>query len=281
MSETCRPTSRALLPVMVWIHGGANTRGSGGRFLYGTQYFADYGDILLVTINYRLGAFGFLSLETAKAAGNLALKDQSLALTWIQRNIAAFGGNPDDVTLFGESAGSFAVMHQLVSPWSAGLFHRAVAQSGAPFSTYFGVHPPQRSRRIAEALAVRLGCDVSSDDRLLDCLKAQSVDDILAQSSGFCADKGLRSVCTSSPWLPLVDAFAARPFLPERPEALVAQGRHSRVPVLIGVNSEEGIFSAAKYIIKPDLFSEINADWDEYGPLYIFDSDEPTVQVGI
>jgi carboxylesterase type B len=164
---------RAPLPVMVWIHGGANIRGSGGQFFYGPQYLADHGDILIVTLNYRLGAFGFLSLETAKAAGNLALKDQSLALRWIQRNIAAFGGDPDDVTLFGESAGSFAVMHQLVSPWSAGLFHRAVAQSGAPFSTYFSVQPAQRPRRVAEALAVRLGCDVSSDDRLLDCLKAR------------------------------------------------------------------------------------------------------------
>ncbi len=106
----------------------------------------------------------------------------------------------------------------------------------------------------------------------------------MAQSSGFCTDKNRRGgagVCATAPWLPLVDAsFAARPFLPERPEVLVAQGRHSRVPVLLGVNSEEGIYSAAKYIMKPELFAEINAEWDEYGPLYIFDTDQPTPQVG-
>ncbi len=115
-------------------------------------------------------------------------------------------------------------------------------------------------------------------------LKAQSVEDIVAQSSGFCTDKSQRGgsgVCATAPWLPLVDAaFAARPFLPERPEVLVAQGRHSRVPVLLGVNSEEGIYSAAKYIMKPELFAEINAEWDAYGPLYIFDTDQPTPQVG-
>ena len=271
---------------MVWIHGGANTRGSGGQNLYGPQYFADYGDIVLVTINYRLGAFGFLSLETTKAAGNLALKDQHLALQWVQRHIAAFGGNPADVTLFGESAGSFAVMHQIVSPWSAGLFSRAIAQSGAPFSTFFGVHPPQRPRRVAEALATRLGCDISADDRLLACLTAAPVQDLLlAQSSALCAAKETQqrrdaaTICVSAPWLPVVDFYAARPFLPERPEVLVSQGRHNAVPVLLGVNSEEGIYSAAKYILQPQRFEELNAEWDTYGPLYIFNTDEPTRQV--
>ena len=261
---------------MVWIHGGANIRGSGGQFWYGPQYLADYGDIVIVTINYRLGAFGFLSLETDQAAGNMALKDQNLALTWVQRHIADFGGNPEDVTLFGESAGSFSVFHQLISPWSAGLVHRAIAQSGAPFGTYLTVQPPKKSRRVAEALATRLGCSVSNDEALLTCLKAKSVEDILTHSSSFCVSA---EMCITAPWTPLVDFFMARPFLPDRPATLVAQGRHNRVPVLLGVNSEEGIYLAAKYIFQPALFSEINEEWATYGPRYIFDTDQPTVQV--
>ncbi len=186
------------------------------------------------------------------------------------------------MTLFGESAGSFSVMHQLVSPWSAGLFHRAIAQSGAPFATYFGVQPPNRARRVAEALASSLGCDVTTGDNgLLKCLKAQSMEDIQAHSSALCAAKqgAGAGICVTAPWTPVVDFFAEAPFLPDRPVNLVAAGRYSRVPVLLGVTSEEGIYSAGKYILQPDLFSQLNAEWDKYGPLFVFDTDEPTPKV--
>ena len=119
------------LPVMVWVHGGASRRGSGGISLYGPEYLLD-SEIVLVTINYRLIPFGFISMESTTMPGNQGHKDQVMALKWIQANIGNFGGNPGEVTIFGESAGSVLVLTHLVSPLSAGLFLRVIAQSGSP-----------------------------------------------------------------------------------------------------------------------------------------------------
>ena len=119
------------LPVMVWVHGGASRRGSGGTSLYGPEYLLDSG-IVLVTINYRLIPFGFISMESGTMPGNQGHKDQVMALKWVQANIGKFGGNPAEVTIFGESAGSVLVLTHLVSPLSAGLFSRVIAQSGSP-----------------------------------------------------------------------------------------------------------------------------------------------------
>src|SRR2546425_2111584 len=121
------PSTRGL-PVMVWIHGGSFVRGSGSLPIYDGSAFARDG-IVCVTINYRLGADGFLFLGDGIA--NRGLLDQLAALTWVQENIEAFGGNPQRVTIFGESAGAFSVATLLSMPRAQGLFHRAIAQSGA------------------------------------------------------------------------------------------------------------------------------------------------------
>ena len=122
---------------MVWIHGGAFNIGSGSQPEYDGRNLAGKG-VVVVTINYRLGPLGFLvhpllSKESAQGtSGNYGLLDQIAALKWVQRNIAAFGGNPDRVTIFGESAGSKSVTLLMISPLSAGLFQRAIAESGGP-----------------------------------------------------------------------------------------------------------------------------------------------------
>ena len=117
---------------MVWIHGGVLTTGSGNPQEYGPQYFMDDGSVVLVTINYRLNVFGFFSLGNDEVPGNQGLRDQQLALSWVQDNIAAFGGNPDLVTIFGQSAGSYSVYQQVLSPQAKGLFKRAIGQSIGP-----------------------------------------------------------------------------------------------------------------------------------------------------
>ena len=123
-------------PVMVWIHGGALTRGSGARATYDGSNLAQKG-IVLVTINYRLGVFGYfahpelISESPNDAAGNYGLLDQVRALEWVQDNIAAFGGDPDNVTIFGESAGSWSVNLLSASPLAKGLFHKAIGERGA------------------------------------------------------------------------------------------------------------------------------------------------------
>ena len=121
--------------VMVWIHGGAFILGDGGTDAYGPEFLLDK-DIVLVTINYRLSALGFMSMGDDVMPGNLGLWDQRLALQWVQDNIGSFGGDKNKVTIFGESAGGMSVMFHYFSSQSKGLFHKAISQSGTPISPF-------------------------------------------------------------------------------------------------------------------------------------------------
>ena len=123
------------LPVMVWIHGGGFFAGSSSPSFYGPDYFMDY-NVILVAINYRLGPLGFLTLENDEMPGNLGMHDQILALQWVQENIGRFNGDPENVTIIGESAGAMAVMFLVMSHLSEGLFARAIIQSGPIVSSY-------------------------------------------------------------------------------------------------------------------------------------------------
>ncbi len=129
-------TDHTKRPVYVWIHGGAYQHGQGATPWYDGSSFAIRGDIVVVTINYRLGAFGFCHLsphlgEQFESAGINGFLDQLAAINWVRENIAAFGGDPDQITIGGESAGAFSVCNLLASPEAQGLFHKAIAQSGA------------------------------------------------------------------------------------------------------------------------------------------------------
>ena len=277
MSEDClylniyTPEQGDKLSVMVWIHGGALQSGSGNNLMYGPQFILEK-DVILVTINYRLGAFGFLSLETNAVPGNFGFKDQILALKWVKENIESFGGNSEDITIFGESAGSFSVMYQVVSPLATGLFNKAIAESGAPFNFYIAGSRPNKPHQTAVALGHSLGCSSQTDDILLACLGIKSVEDIL-NAIYLCVDD---NICTFNPWDAIIDDFADNPFLPDSPENLVKKGEYSKVPMLVGVVGEEGIYSAARYITNETSFDIINNYWDYYGPIYIFDTSYPT-----
>ena len=131
-------------PVMVWIHGGGFTTGSGSSLMYNGRTLSSRGDTVIVTINYRLNVLGFLNLNEVTrgkipATGNEGLLDQAFALEWVRNNIANFGGDPDNVTIFGESAGGFSVGSQLALPKAKGLFHKAILQSGAAHSAYTNI----------------------------------------------------------------------------------------------------------------------------------------------
>ena len=159
------------LPVIVWIHGGGFTQGSGDPSMYGPDRFMDY-DVIVVNINYRLGPFGFLSSGTDKIPGNQGIWDQIQALKWVQKNIAVFGGDPNQVTIMGESAGSMSVMSLYVSKESKGLFQKAIAQSGTTngaFTTSY-LHP----KCALEKMAKNTNC--GTDD--LECLQNASTEDI-------------------------------------------------------------------------------------------------------
>jgi para-nitrobenzyl esterase len=204
-------------PVMVWIHGGAWTRGSGSTPTYDGAALAKKG-VVVVTTNYRLGPFGFLAHPelTAEspqhASGNYAILDHVAALTWVQKNIAAFGGDPGRVTIFGESAGSWSVNVVQATPLAKGLFHRAIGESGAQFARTASLADAERG---GVAFANAAGADS------LKALRDVPAEKLLA----------IQSFRTGVN----VDGFA----LPDTVRNIFAQKKQSDVPVLIGSNANE------------------------------------------
>jgi para-nitrobenzyl esterase len=216
-------------PVLVWIHGGGFTSGSGSVFLYRGGSLARNGDAVVVTINYRLGALGFLGHRSFRQndgfVGNWGLQDQVAALRWVRRNIAAFGGDPDNVTIFGESAGGFSVSALLGVPDARGLFRRAVVQSGG-----VQVHSVDEAERAAERLVQLLG--VAGCDR--ESLQDVPATELVAATEELGRrrpDPGMIPL----PFLPVVDGA----FLPDDPLAAVANGSSRGVDLLIGTNRDE------------------------------------------
>ena len=182
-----RPEDR--LPVMVWIHGGGYRLGSASEIQYGGASLAKKG-VVVVTVNYRVGVFGFLSHPQLAAespqgsTGHYGILDNIASLEWVQRNIAAFGGDPSRVTIFGESAGGNSVVALMQSPPAEGLFHQAIAQSPAMVSSmtvFGGPRDPEAVRRDMEdtgqVLATILGCHEATD--VLACMRAKTFEEIL------------------------------------------------------------------------------------------------------
>ncbi|KAI5645327.1 carboxylesterase family domain-containing protein [Phthorimaea operculella] len=160
---------RSQMPVMVFIHGGSYMFGSGDTDgAFGPEFLLQH-DVVIVTLNYRLEVLGFLSLDTPEVPGNAGMKDQVAALRWVKENIVKFGGNPNKVTLFGESSGSGAVTLHLQSPMSRGLFHKAIAQSGVSIAEWaVGRNGKERALRAAKFL----GNDEKNVSKVLEFLKS-------------------------------------------------------------------------------------------------------------
>ncbi|XP_039755026.1 cholinesterase 1-like [Pararge aegeria] len=165
------------LPVMVWIHGGGFASGSGNDDEQSPEFLMRKG-VILVTLNYRLEILGFLSLDTEDIPGNAGMKDQVAALKWVKENIQKFGGDPDNITIFGESAGGASVSYHLVSPMSKGLFNRAITQSGALTCWWPNTF---RARDRALALAIELGCYSKQDKEIAECLRAQPCENLISK----------------------------------------------------------------------------------------------------
>lgn len=216
-------------PVMVWVHGGAYVLGAASQTLYHGRALATAGDVIVVTVNYRLGAFGFLDLswlDDRRYATNPGLRDVLLALQWVRDNIEGFGGDPDRVTLFGESAGGGIVTTLLTSPAAAGLFSGAIAQSSPATSIYDST----RSRRLAEQFLARLGVGVDDADRLPDA----PLHAVLAASKRVFDEVPENSPGTLA-FVPIVDGDV----VPDYPVKLAREGRSHPVPLIIGTNRHE------------------------------------------
>jgi para-nitrobenzyl esterase len=226
------PSANGKTPVMVWIHGGAFVIGAGSQSLYDGSHLAAH-DIVVVTINYRLGALGFLALSPR--TGNQGLADQIMALDWVRRNIAAFGGDPGNVTIFGESAGAMCAGTLLASPLAAGLFHKAILQSGA---AHIG-HDRERALRVSHALLTALSLAPHEHTRAREIppgevVKAQSAVLASAQSND-------PQQLGRLPFQPTIDGE----LLPELPISAIRGGQARNIPLLIGTTREEWkLFSA-------------------------------------
>ncbi|XP_005093482.1 fatty acyl-CoA hydrolase precursor, medium chain [Aplysia californica] len=219
------------LPVMVWIHGGGFRHGSKNSF--NGSILASH-DVIVVIVNYRLGPLGFLSTEDDVIPGNFGMLDQISGLKWVQSNIAAFGGDPKSVTIFGESAGSASVSLLVLSPLASGLFARAIMQSGVS-STSRAVPPPGvlvSPKQIAMAAGSKLGCHQQPGVAFLSCLQRQSVQDLFNASI-----KAGYSDHSSSSFRPRVETVFG--FMPEYPLNLISRGHFSHVDTLRGFNAQE------------------------------------------
>ncbi|MFB3161576.1 carboxylesterase/lipase family protein [Neobacillus sp. 179-J 1A1 HS] len=214
-------------PVMVWIHGGAFVSGSGSSSWYDGASFAAQGDVVVVTINYRLGIFGFLHLgeiggEEYATSGNCGIQDQVAALQWVQENIAAFGGDPNNVTIFGESAGAMSIGVLLGFPSAQGLFHKAILQSGAAAN----VHSSEKATKIAGHLLATLQVEPTN----LSKLEELSVEQLI-QAADLVPPMSLG---------PVIDGVS----LPRHPEEAIVDGSAKDITILIGTNKDEyNIFS--------------------------------------
>lgn len=218
-----------LRPVMVWIHGGSFTTGSAGLSWYDGSALARRG-VVVVTVNYRLGPFGFLHLEpiggrALRGSANCGLADQALALEWVRDNIAAFGGDPTEVTLFGESAGAMSVSTHLARPASLGLFRRAIAQSGAAGHVQSGEDGEATARVVLDHLGV------GDDD--LDRLEHVDAEAVLAASGAALTALGRRDL--PLPFRPTIDGST----LPMAPLDALASGISGDVELLCGTTADE------------------------------------------
>jgi para-nitrobenzyl esterase len=273
MSEDClylnvwtpAKTSDAKLPVMVWIYGGGFVAGATSEQRQDGSVLA-LQNVVVVSMNYRLGVFGFfvhpeLAKESGRnAAGNYGLLDQTAALQWVHDNIAAFGGDPGNVTIFGESAGSFSVSAQMASPLAKGLFHKAIGESGAAFSKSGLRFEPVavREEKDSKLASSKLGVQTLAE---LRAVPAQKLLDAFFQPGG----------SDNFAFGPDVDGY----FLPESVPAIFAAGKQNDVPVLAGYNRDEDSFAVVLSSQKPTVESmkataqkEFGARADEFLRLY-------------
>jgi para-nitrobenzyl esterase len=243
------PAKAAKAPVMVWIHGGGFGAGGGDEPRHNGEAFAKKGAVL-VTINYRLGIFGFfahpeLTKESpARASGNYGLLDQVAALRWVKENIAAFGGDPGNVTIFGESAGSFSVSALVATPLTKGLLHKAIGESGAFFSMREGAMPLVAAEQQGATFATTMQADS------LAALRGKSAEDVMAAAAK-----------SKARFWPVVDGY----FFPKSAPEIYAAGEQNHVPLLAGWNADEIRMAVTLRPEKPTVASFTESTRKQFG----------------
>ncbi|XP_038119653.1 venom carboxylesterase-6 [Culex quinquefasciatus] len=244
---------------MVYIHGGGFFAGGASPSIIGPEYFMDTRRVILVTFQYRLGVFGFLSTGDEVAPGNFGLKDQVMALRWVKHNIAYFGGNPDLVTIFGQSAGGASVHMHMISPMSDGLFSRAIVMSGnaiAPWNIPTE-DPLSLAQRQAEAVGITQ-VDTLSSKQLVDALRNVDANVL----SGSIDKLKFWSIDPLTLYRPVVEPLCSsnESFLIEDPRISWRKGSYQKIPWMTGYLPNDGAVRAIAITSNEKLLNELNAN---------------------
>uniref|UniRef100_A0A8C3TAK9 Carboxylic ester hydrolase n=1 Tax=Chelydra serpentina TaxID=8475 RepID=A0A8C3TAK9_CHESE len=247
-----RPTAPA--PVLVWIHGGGFYMGATSVELHSGRFLAATENVIVASMNYRLGSLGFLSLPPA-APGNAGLWDQRLALRWLRDNVAAFGGDPARLMLFGQSAGAGAVGLHLLSPGSRPLFTRVAMQSGAPTAPWAWIslkEAKERGRRLGQLL----GCADGNDTALVGCLQGKEPGEFPKHEFSILQYPDVTGI-----------SFGPTPdgdFLPDTPPRLL-QAQHGQpiIPILTGITANEGSYLLSSSVPNFNLENASSIGWHE------------------
>lgn len=254
----------ARFPVMIWFHGGGWIAGAGHSEYYGPKFLLDF-DLVLVTVNYRLGPLGFLSTEDLECPGNLGLKDQQQAMRWVHENIVYFSGDPNRVTLFGESAGGASVHYHMVSPLSAGLFHRGISQSGNFYNPWTLASPGIAKMR-AMTLGKNLGCSIENSKELIECLRTKSAEEIIGIDHLF----KKFGYCPMIPFRPVIEPEHPGAFLTEDPLISIREGRLLDIPWMTGVTSDEGALKVANIYGRENSVKELDNNFNKIALMSLF-----------
>ncbi|XP_021946366.1 venom carboxylesterase-6 [Folsomia candida] len=262
-SPQINSTDGKLLPVLIFIHGGMFHFGRAMDFR-GTHFMDEA--VVIVTINYRLQAFGFLNTGDGVVRGNMGLKDQVMAMRWVKRNIASFGGDPGLVTIWGESAGGASTHLHTLSPMSKGLFTRAISNSGFALAHWSFIRKPKEQ---SEIFAKKLGCPTQSTHEMVECLQKVSSYRIAELFRG-----------NHDVLHPRLDVFAptiesgspndndTETFLSEHPRELLRRGEIiSKVPMINGANSHEGLIYAGYFVRNQTITDSLNDEWHKHSPV--------------
>ena len=225
--------STVLKPVMVWIHGGGFTLGSGQ--IYDPTPLVQEG-VIVVTINYRLAGLGFLTFGDDIVPGNMGLRDQVEAIKWTKRFIYYFGGDPSRITIFGESAGAVSVNALQMSPMSTGLISGAIAQSGTVFLS--AINRESRPERIAPIIGAKFNCtNLYGNTRLLKCLQQVPMADFVLNTQSEELSLELNDFEIGTIWAPVQDSYSSDPVLPMDGLEAYLSGDFNKVPMMTGITT--------------------------------------------
>uniref|UniRef100_A0A182QV29 carboxylesterase n=1 Tax=Anopheles farauti TaxID=69004 RepID=A0A182QV29_9DIPT len=254
------------LPVMVFVHGGGYFYGSADPQYYGPEHILATRKVILVTIQYRLGVFGFLATGDAHATGNYGMLDQVLALKWVAAHIGSFGGDPRSVTLFGQSAGAASVQLHMISPLSRGLFQRAIIMSGSALSVWsLPIEDPLAlARKQAKLLGVSEADELTTAE-LVDVLQYLDAK-VLTASMPHLRTWFEHPIVMYRPTVQGQEVPAEERFLPDDPRKLWSEGQYADVPIMLGTVPNEGAVASLPILHNATILKQLNSDIEQLLP---------------